>query len=146
MALHCTKKMAVPATGRLGCWNECAKKASPAPRSAARSLTLVPKMGPSLKSDFLITAPPYAADLFVLSVWHSAFRLPRFLLRVIIQFRSSTSTALHLSSPLPSHWTHMTLHFPPICSVTLHIQAALPTTLHMKSRDSPAMLPPKVTT
>lgn len=103
--LHCTVKMAGGATVRLGCRKEHAKKASPAPPSAMLSLKLVLKAGPSLKSDLLIAAPPYAADLFLVCafrVLHWVFRLHRFLFQAIVQLRSPTFIPPQLPPPLPS--------------------------------------------
>lgn len=103
--LHCTVKMAGGATVRLGCRKARAKKASPAPPSAMLSLKLVLKAGPSLKSDLLIAAPPYAADLFLVCafrVLHWVFRLHRFLFQAIVQLRSPTFIPPQLPPPLPS--------------------------------------------
>ena len=144
-----TEKMAGGAAVRLVCRKECAQKSSPASWSVTLSLKLVPKAGPSLKSDLLITAPPNIADLFLaflFSALHRAFRSHMFSFQAIVPLGSSTFTPAHLSPPLPRHWAHQPLYFPPARPATLRTQAALPTTLHTQPWDPPANLPPKVIT
>lgn len=70
-----------------------------------------------------------------------AFKAAQGFLQAIVQVRSSMFTPPHQFPPLKSHWTHQPLYFPPTCSAMLHIQAALPTTLHTKSWDPQSILP-----